>query len=122
MPGSAPRAVRRGRAVTRRSPSPECCDPIRDAGASEPSGTSGGGCAAEPPTDLGSRPPVMSARIAQDLEGCLPALMARAHVPGLSAVVVEEGQLAWSGSFGIQHRDSAGRVDNDTVYQAASLS
>src|SRR6266700_3888647 len=122
MPGRAPRAVRRGRAITRRSPSPGCFDPIRDAGASEPSGTSGAGCAAEPPTDLGSRPVVRSARIAQDLDGRLPELMARAHVPGVSAVVFEERQLAWSGAFGMKHRDSAERVDNDTVYQAASLS
>src|SRR3981081_3588576 len=107
MPGRAPRAVRRGRAVTRRPCSPGYCDPIRDAGASEPSGTSGGGSAAEPPTDLGSRPPMMSARIAQDLDGRVPELMARAHVPGLSAVVVEEGQLTWSGAFGVKHRDSA---------------
>jgi CubicO group peptidase (beta-lactamase class C family) len=64
----------------------------------------------------------MSARIAQDLDERLPELMARAHVPGLSAVVVEEGQLTWSGAFGVKHRDSAERVDNDTVYQAASLS
>ena len=39
--------------------------------------------------------------------------MARAHVPGLSTAVVEEGQLAWSGSFGVKHRESAERVDND---------
>ena len=64
----------------------------------------------------------MSARIAQDLDGRLPELMARAHVPGLSVAVIEQGQLAWSGSFGVKHRDSAIRVDNDTVYQAASLS
>ncbi len=42
----------------------------------------------------------MSAHIAQDLDGRLRELMARAHVPGLSAVVVEEGQLTWSGAFG----------------------
>jgi CubicO group peptidase (beta-lactamase class C family) len=60
---------------------------------------------------------MMSARIAQDLDGHLPELMARAHVPGLSVAVVEEGQLAWSGSFGLKHRDSAIRVDNDTVFR-----
>jgi CubicO group peptidase (beta-lactamase class C family) len=64
----------------------------------------------------------MSARIAQDLDGRLPELMARAYVPGLSVAVIEEGQLAWSGSFGVKRRDSAGRVDDDTVFQAASLS
>src|ERR1700730_9564404 len=64
----------------------------------------------------------MSAGIAQDLDERLPELMARAHVPGLSVAVVEEGQLTWSGSFGLKHRDSSERVDNDTVYQAASLS
>ncbi len=64
----------------------------------------------------------MSARIARDLDGRIPELMARAHVPGLSVTVVERGQLAWSGSFGLKHRDSAIRVDNDTVYQAASPS
>ena len=64
----------------------------------------------------------MSARIARDLDGRIPELMARARVPGLSVTVVERGQLAWSGSFGLKHRDSAIRVDNDTVYQAASPS
>jgi len=64
----------------------------------------------------------MRARTAQDIDGRLPELMARARVPGVSVAVVEEGQLVWSGSFGVKHRDSAVRVDNDTVYQAASLS
>jgi Beta-lactamase len=48
--------------------------------------------------------------------------MARANVPGLSLALLEEGQLTWSGAFGVKHRDSAEPVDNEAVCQAASLS
>ncbi len=64
----------------------------------------------------------MRARVTLTLDERLADLMERAHVPGLSAVVVEDGQITWSGVFGVRHRDSAERVESDTVYQAASLS
>jgi CubicO group peptidase (beta-lactamase class C family) len=56
------------------------------------------------------------------LEAQIPELMARAHVPGVSVALVRDGQLAWSGAFGVKHRDSGERITTDTIYQAASLS
>jgi CubicO group peptidase (beta-lactamase class C family) len=66
-----------------------------------------------------SRP---SDRIAQDLHEQIPGLMARAHVPGASIALIQDGQLAWTGVFGRKGRDAAEPVDSDTIYQAASLS
>jgi CubicO group peptidase (beta-lactamase class C family) len=60
--------------------------------------------------------------IGQDLGEQIPELMARVNVPGLSVALVEDGELTWSGAFGVKHRDPAEPVDNETVYQAASLS
>ena len=58
----------------------------------------------------------MSARIAQDLDGRLPELMARAHVPGVSAVF-EEFQLAAAEGLGTVavHRGWRPYVDPATL-------
>jgi len=64
----------------------------------------------------------VSEGIGRDLREHVPELMARAHVPGVSVALIQNGQLSWSGAFGVKHRDSAERVDDTTVFQAASLS
>ncbi len=52
----------------------------------------------------------------------IPRLLAESHVPGLSAAVVRDGGVAWSGAFGLKHAETRLPVDEDTVFLAASLS
>lgn len=49
-------------------------------------------------------------------------LMPRANVPGLSIALIEDGKIAWVGSFGVKNRETGDKVDDRTVFQAASLS
>jgi CubicO group peptidase (beta-lactamase class C family) len=49
-------------------------------------------------------------------------LMARANIPGLSIALIEDGKIAWVGSFGVKSTKTGGKVDELTVFQAASLS
>lgn len=57
-----------------------------------------------------------------DLEDYIPEWMAAENVPGLSVAVIEDGRLAWAGSFGCRDRATGAPVTADTVFQAASLS
>ena len=61
---------------------------------------------------------------AQDnqLSSLIPELMAPANVPGLSIALIEDGKIAWIGSFGVKNTKSGNKVDDRTVFQAASLS
>jgi CubicO group peptidase (beta-lactamase class C family) len=61
---------------------------------------------------------------AQDpkLATLIPELMARANVPGLSIALIEDGKIAWVGSFGVKNTKTGEKVDDRTVFQAASLS
>ncbi|MGD0297890.1 MAG: serine hydrolase [Bryobacteraceae bacterium] len=61
---------------------------------------------------------------AQDnqLSSLIPDLMARANVPGLSIAFIEDGKIAWVGSFGVKNTKTGDKVDDRTVFQAASLS
>jgi CubicO group peptidase (beta-lactamase class C family) len=57
-----------------------------------------------------------------DLEQQLPGLMAEAKTPGLSLAIIRDAKVLWRRGFGV--RDSASRqpVDDDTVFEAASVS
>ena len=52
----------------------------------------------------------------------IPELMTRANVPGLSIALIEDGKIAWVGSFGVKNTKTGDKVDDRTVFQAASLS
>src|SRR5438132_9670944 len=74
---------------------------------------------------LGALPRADRARQASligDLEDLLPRLMEANLVPGLSVALIKEGKLLWRRGFGFS--DSAARkpIDNDTVFEAASMS
>lgn len=65
----------------------------------------------------------MPAKALEDrLEAAIPALMAQAHVPGLSIALVRDATLVWSRAFGLKKAHSATPVTIDTIFQAASLS
>jgi CubicO group peptidase (beta-lactamase class C family) len=52
----------------------------------------------------------------------IPELMTRANIPGLSIALIEDGKIAWVGSFGVKNTKTGEEVDDRTVFQAASLS
>lgn len=43
-------------------------------------------------------------------------------VPGVAVAVVEEGELAWEGAFGVRSARQKDKVNAETVFEAASLS
>jgi CubicO group peptidase (beta-lactamase class C family) len=57
-----------------------------------------------------------------DLEKLIPALMTEAIVPGLSIALVQNGKLLWRKAFGVKDSASNEPVDDDTVFEAASVS
>lgn len=56
------------------------------------------------------------------LQADIPTLMKEADIPGMSIAVVRNGRLAWHSTFGVKSTQSARPVDDNTVFEAASLS
>jgi len=56
------------------------------------------------------------------LSRLIPNLMNLAEVPGLSIAIVEEGKVEWIGSYGVKNTQTGEKVDDRTVFPAASLS
>src|SRR5689334_14321422 len=61
-------------------------------------------------------------KAADQLSHFIPDLMDRADVPGLSIALIDDGKIAWIGSFGVTKKGAGERVQEQTVFQAASLS
>ncbi len=59
--------------------------------------------------------------LATILEREIPRLMETANVPGLSMAVVQEGQIFWKKAFGVRSRETNEPVDENTMFEAASL-
>lgn len=57
-----------------------------------------------------------------DLERLIPKLMEEAIVPGLSIALIQDGRLRWRQGFGVKDSASRKPVDNETVFEAASVS
>jgi CubicO group peptidase (beta-lactamase class C family) len=57
-----------------------------------------------------------------DLEKQIPKLMEEAMVPGLSIAIVKNAKLQWRRGFGVKDNTSKKRVDDDTVFEAGSMS
>ncbi len=57
-----------------------------------------------------------------DLERLIPKIMEEAIVPGLSIALIEDGKLLWRRGFGVKDSASKEPVDNETVFEAASVS
>jgi CubicO group peptidase (beta-lactamase class C family) len=51
----------------------------------------------------------------------IPRLMEAADVPGLSIAVVRDGQIFWEKAFGVKNRQTNEPVDENTMFEAASL-
>lgn len=57
-----------------------------------------------------------------DLEKQIPKLMEEAIVPGLSIALIKDAKLFWTKGFGVKNSVSKEPVDNDTVFEAGSMS
>jgi hypothetical protein len=56
-----------------------------------------------------------------DLEKLIPELMRKANVPGLSLAVIRDGQLLWTGAFGIKGTKTNEPASEDTIFEAAMM-
>jgi CubicO group peptidase (beta-lactamase class C family) len=56
------------------------------------------------------------------LEKEIPKLLEEAKVPGLSIALIEHGKLVWRRGFGVRDNESKAPVDNETVFEAGSMS
>lgn len=57
-----------------------------------------------------------------DLEKQIPKLMEEAIVPGVSIAIVKDAKLRWRRAFGVKDSASKKPVDDDTMFEAASMS
>jgi CubicO group peptidase (beta-lactamase class C family) len=57
-----------------------------------------------------------------EFEAQIPKLLADANVPGLSIAVIHDSKIVWRRGFGFADAATKIPVDNDTVFQAASMS
>jgi CubicO group peptidase (beta-lactamase class C family) len=55
------------------------------------------------------------------LEKEIPRLMEKADIPGLSMAVIQNGEIFWSGAFGVRSRETNEPLDKNTIFEAASL-
>jgi CubicO group peptidase (beta-lactamase class C family) len=55
------------------------------------------------------------------LEREIPRLMQAADIPGLSMAVVRDGELLWKKAFGVKSLQTNEMVDDNTMFEAASL-
>jgi CubicO group peptidase (beta-lactamase class C family) len=69
----------------------------------------------------GARSPRGAGELRQ-LERLIPELMDRATVPGVSIAIVKDANVVWLRGFGVRDAHSAARVDEHTVFEAASVS
>jgi CubicO group peptidase (beta-lactamase class C family) len=56
------------------------------------------------------------------LEREIPRLMAEADIPGLSVAIIRNGNIAWLHNFGLKNAETKLPVDDQTIFEAASLS
>lgn len=57
-----------------------------------------------------------------DLEKQIPAWLEQANTPALSMALVDGGKLVWRGAFGVRDLVSRAPVDQETVFEAGSVS
>ena len=70
-------------------------------------------------------PPLVRAQNDQSIEALeeeMPRLLEQGNVPGLSIAVIRNGELFWSGAFGVKSLETKEPVATQTIFEAASLS
>ena len=63
-----------------------------------------------------------SASLIAELEKQIPKRMEEVKVPGLSIAIIKDGRVFWRRAFGVKDNASREPVDNDTLFEAASIS
>jgi CubicO group peptidase (beta-lactamase class C family) len=63
-----------------------------------------------------------SDELIREFEALIPKLMTECVVPGLSIALVRDGKLLWSRGFGVKSSESKQEVNDETVFEAASVS
>jgi CubicO group peptidase (beta-lactamase class C family) len=58
----------------------------------------------------------------EHLKKDIPRLMQEANVPGMSAALIRNGKMVWSGVFGAMNNDTKKPVTKRTIFEANSLS
>lgn len=56
------------------------------------------------------------------LEQNIPNLIQQADIPGLSIAILRDGKVIWSRGFGVRNAETKEPVNDNTVFEAASLS
>src|SRR5688572_3660975 len=69
-----------------------------------------------------AQPPVQPLLATPPIEHYLEALRQQAGIPGLSAAVVQDGELVWERGFGFEDVEARVRATPDTPYHAGGLS
>lgn len=59
--------------------------------------------------------------VVQELEVKLPLWMEEAGIPGMSLAVIQEGQIQYQKALGIKDANTKAKVDDETIFEAASL-
>jgi CubicO group peptidase (beta-lactamase class C family) len=62
------------------------------------------------------------AELSARLEKAIPHLMQEGEVPGLSVAIIRDGKIIWNHAFGVKNASTREPVDDNTVFEAASLS
>lgn len=69
-----------------------------------------------------SQPKLTTKESIEKLQKDVPDLMQQADIPGMSVALIRNGKLVWTGSFGVMNADTRKPVNQQTVFEAASLS
>jgi CubicO group peptidase (beta-lactamase class C family) len=73
-------------------------------------------------TGVYARQSQVSVLTASPFESYLESLRAQAGIPGMSAALVQNGQIVWERGFGFQNQESRIRATADTPYPIADIS
>ena len=80
------------------------------------------GCARGNRTSAGGENGIPAGTMVAELETLIPKLMEENSVPGVSIAIIKDAKLFWRRAFGVKDRASKQPVDDDTVFEAASVS
>ena len=69
-----------------------------------------------------SKPDAATEKLIARLEKRIPELMNQGDVPGLSVALIKDSKTVWSRGFGIKNAETKEPVDDNTMFEAASLS
>jgi CubicO group peptidase (beta-lactamase class C family) len=67
------------------------------------------------------QPVPAASAIPSAIESYIEALRVQAGIPGISAVIVQDGQIVWERGFGFRDQEARLRADPDTLYPVGDL-